>query len=345
MKKRETGLDILRIGAMLMVILVHVCGAQIKTLPVTDTNWQVLVLLQSLVTWEVPVFVMISGRFFLDPDRNVTFGKIGKAIRRLALAFLLWDVIYFAYYVAAGTYPGLNWKGILSQALQGPYHFWYLWMLICMYAITPFLRKICLDKKLMEYFIILFLVFQFIAKCGPHLPVIGATVEMIISESQVIFDIGFPGYYILGYYLYKYPVSRKVETALYIAGGILLLTAASANVLRSIREGVEGVWYTQYLLPNIVIESAAVYTFAVKRLSRLRLSERAIRRITTLSEYSFGVYLIHALVIEFYARLGLSPTLIHPLVMVPLITVLVYASSHLAAVLLRKIPCVGKWMT
>lgn len=345
MKKRETELDILRISALLMVILVHVCGIQVRTLTSTDVNWRIMVLLRALVTWEVPAYLMISGRFFLDPERTVTFGKIGKAILRLVLAFLLWDVIYQIYYIAAGSYTGLNWKGILSQAIDGPYHFWYLWMLAGLYAITPFLRKITADKKLMEYFIILYLVFQFLTQYGPRLPLIGSTITEVLANSYFHFTLGYSGYYILGYYLYKFKLSNRAEKLLYAAGVILLITAAGANLSRSITAGMEDEWYTQYLLPNIVIESVAVYTFAVKRLSWLRLSERAVQWITILSEYSFGVYLIHALVIEFYARLGLTPTLIHPLIMVPVFTVLVYATSHLAAALLRKIPCVGKWMT
>ena len=109
MKKRETELDILRISALMMVILVHICGIQIETLPSTDKNWQIMVFLRAIVTWEVPVYIMISGRFFLDPERNITFGKIGKSILRLVLAFVLWDVAYQLYYIAAGAYADLNW--------------------------------------------------------------------------------------------------------------------------------------------------------------------------------------------------------------------------------------------
>lgn len=345
MKKRETELDILRICALLMVILVHVCGIQIKSLPSTDKNWQIMLFLRAIATWEVPVYIMISGRFFLDPERNVTFQKIGKSILRLAVAFVLWDVVYQIYYIAAGAYTDLNWKGVLSEALVGPYHFWYLWMLIGMYAITPFLRKITQDKKLMEYFIVLFLVFQFLTEYGPNLPLIGVTLSAIQSKAPFHFTLGYTGYYILGYYLYRYQLSDKMEKVLYTVGAFFLITAACANTFRSISEGMEGVWYTQYLRPNIVIESMAVYTFAVKRLSKIHFSDRMIRWISTLSDYSFGVYLIHALVIEFYARVGLTPTLINPLIMVPLFTVLVYATSHIAAVFLRKLPCIGKSIT
>ena len=65
MKKRETELDILRVLALLAVIWVHVGGMQTRSLPVTDRDCQWLIFLKSLVTWQIPVYVMISGRFFL----------------------------------------------------------------------------------------------------------------------------------------------------------------------------------------------------------------------------------------------------------------------------------------
>ena len=344
-KQRQISLDLVRIIAMLAVILVHVCGIEIDSLGPSDVNWRILVLQRALVTWEVPIFVMISGRFFLDPERNITFSKIWKSIRRLVIAFIVWTIIYQLYYILSGAYSDLNWKGIISQAIIGPYHFWYLFMLILVYAVTPFLRKITEDKRLMEYFIVLFLLFQFLTEYGVNLSFVGTTISEILVKAKFYFPLGYTGYYILGYYLYKYGVPKRFEIPLYIAGIIILACSAYANLTRAIQEGYEEAWYTRYLLPNIIIESAAVYSFAIHRLSKIRFSERTIRWIATLSEYSFGVYLIHSLVIEFIAHLGLKPTMLNPLVMVPLLSALTYAISHVAVVCLKKVPYIGKMIT
>ena len=84
MKKRETELDILRLMAMLAVIWVHVGGMETDRLPTSDTDCQWLIFLKSVMTWEIPVYVMISGRFFLDPGRPLPFSKIRKACHRPA---------------------------------------------------------------------------------------------------------------------------------------------------------------------------------------------------------------------------------------------------------------------
>ena len=345
MKKRETELDILRIVALLAVILVHICGGPVDTLPPTTSDWKIMVLRRGLVTWEVPVYVMISGRFFLDPKRDITFTKIRKSISRLLLAFLVWDIVYAGYYFFSGAYIGLNWKGILSQAIIGPYHFWYLHMLILVYAITPFLRKISQDKKLMEYFIVLFLIFQFITEYGPQLPFVGSIIEQWLGIANYYFTLGYSGYYILGYYLCKHKLSTKLEIPLYIVSACLLAASALTNLNASLSAGYEVVQYTQYMRPNIIIVTMAVYTFGVKRLSQLSLSDKAVKIISSLSEHSFGVYLIHALVIECFALLGMTPNLIHPLLMIPIYTILVYLTSHFLILIIRKIPCIGRKIT
>lgn len=345
MKKRETELDILRLIAMLAVILVHVCGGQVKTLPVTDFDWKTMVFLRSIVTWEVPVYIMISGRFFLDPERDITNSKLAKSIWRLVVAFVLWDIVYQVYYILAGTYAGLNWKGILTEAMIGPYHFWYLHMLVLMYAITPFLRKIVQDKKLTEYFIVLFVIFQFLTEYGVNLPVVGPIISDWFTKVKFYFPLGYSGYFVLGYYLYKHRLPKKYEFSLYAIGIVTLILTGFGNLQQSIRAGYEDTWYTQYMKPNVIIEAMALYTFGVQRLSGIRLSEKVRHCITYLSDHSFGVYLIHALVIELLTQIGLTPTLLPAIIMAPICVVIVYVCSHFVIAILRKIPYIRKRIT
>ena len=64
--KRQTELDILRLLATLAVIMIH-GGLN----PLTD-NLIIKYMYRGMhaaIVWCVPVFFMISGRFFLDPER------------------------------------------------------------------------------------------------------------------------------------------------------------------------------------------------------------------------------------------------------------------------------------
>lgn len=341
MKKRETELDILRLLATLGVIFTHACGTETESAATRN----IMTFLIATVTWHVPVFVMISGRFFLDPSREFSTAKLKKAIVRLVVAFVFWNVIYQAYYILTDTYSNLNWKGILSQSLLGPYHFWYLFMLVCLYAVTPFLRKIAEDRKLMEYFIVLFLIFEFLTMYGPDLPLVGATVSQIVTKTNFHFALGFSGYYVLGYYLRRYPLSGKKELGLYILGIVMLLFTGLATVWKA-NQGAEGEeWFSKYLMPNVVIEAAALYTFFANRINRVRFCEKASALISRLAEYSFGAYLVHALVLAFSEVIFWNDIPCNPIVVVAIRVIFVFVISTVATVLIRKIPYIGKKIT
>lgn len=345
MKKRETELDILRLIAMLAVIWVHVGGMQSNALPVSDSNCQWLIFLKSIMTWEIPIYIMISGRFFLDPDRQMPYSKILKAIIRLTLALVIWNAVYFVHYLITDSYGTLNWKGILSQAAIGPYHFWYLYMIIGLYLITPFLRKIAEDAQLSKYFLVLFFLFAFLSKYGPWLSFIGGTIEAMLSSMGMHFVLGYSGYYILGYYLHKFPLSHKYEKLLYISGIMFLLLGAAANTFCSVREGAYTERFTGYTNPNTIVVASAIYTLFIKRLRNVKFSKTATLLISKLSEYSFGIYLIHALILDLAAIAGVTPTMVHPLIMMPIITLLTFAVAVILVVAIRKIPYVGRKIT
>lgn len=343
--KREDEIDLLRILALLAVIMVHCSGIDKNKLVNIDIYTKIVIFVTSIVTWQVPIFVMISGRYFLDPDRKVSVRKITKAIKRLIVAFVVWDIIYQIYYIFfTNIYDGLNWKGILCQILIGPYHFWFLFMIVFIYAISPFLRKITTDKNLMEYFLLLFILFELLSSYGINFPVIGSTLVEMLNKINFHFALGYSGYYILGYYLYKYRPSLKAEVFLYICGVSLLIGAGIATVYRVGIEGYNGEWYTKYLYPNIIIEAAAVYVFFVKRVGKCQFTKQTRIWIRKLSEYSFGVYLVHALVNEAvsYIRIDIFS---NPVIRLPIVLLIIYVVSNILVLLIRRIPFIGRKIT
>ena len=344
-QKRQTELDLLRIIATLAVISVHCTGMGTDELSMSDINAKILLIFDCVVTWQVPTFVLISGRFFLDPQKEMPASKLIKSIRRLILAFVSWNVVYQVYYILSGGYNGLNWKGILSQAIIGPYHFWFLIMLICLYAITPFLRNITKSKRQMEYFIVLFFVFSFWTSYGTQIPVIGNILSDILTKTNFHFALGYSGYFVMGYYLNKYPVSDRVEKILYVLAAICLIGVCFLSVRKAMIEGVNNEWYVGYLKPNIIIEAASIYTLFIKRISKHCFSEKSVECIEKLSRYSFGVYLVHALVIDIFSITGLTAVTLNPLIMQPILILLTFAVSNAIVWAFRKIPCIGKAIT
>jgi surface polysaccharide O-acyltransferase-like enzyme len=291
---------------------------------------------------------MISGGLFLNPKKEITIKMLfTKYIKRFVIAFLFWSFIYQMYYYANAVFTGsdtLNWKGIIYEAILGPYHMWYLYMLAGLYLITPMLRKITESKSITEYFIIIFFIFSFLQNYGVSLPVIGNLISGVMDKTHLPIGLMFIGYFILGYYIKSFNIPRKIECALYILAVLLLIfncLVFSVDFLKDINK----IWSVKYLMPNIIIESAAIYTFFVKRVSKINFSERTVKFFSKLTEYGFGVYLVHALINNLIGLTGWSAVTISPFISVPLLTIVIYTLSLLVTVLIRRIPFIGKNIT
>lgn len=340
MKQRQTELDILRFLALLCVVGLHVDSGIWSSLEILTSDWIVATLYR--VTWAVPIFVMISGRFFLDPNKDITFSAIyHKYILRLLTAILFWGVVYQIYYWGQGS--DLNWKGFLSEALQGAYHMWYLWMLIGLYAIIPILRELAQDSKLTWYFIGLYFIVQCLSYFGRDLPLIGSTIGNIMDTVQLKFVGGYTAYYLLGYQLYRWQPTKKQEVLLYTAGILITVLSPAANIWLASRTGVITEYFTKYEAPTTFIQAAALYTFFAKQISKVNWKSRTKKFFFWTTKYGFGAYLIHALVNSYVPGLldFLSPSLG---LWLPLTTLAVTVVSFISAFLLHNIPLVGKYI-
>ena len=87
--------DLLRSFATLAVIVLHLAGSQLGSVSVGSPDWDVFNLYDGLVRWCVPVFVMLSGMFLLDPKRSLPLPKLlfHNALR-IFIALLFWGGIY-----------------------------------------------------------------------------------------------------------------------------------------------------------------------------------------------------------------------------------------------------------
>ncbi len=343
--KRRTELDILRTLAMIAVIVIHLCATTLKTIKVDSNLWLFLNCVHSSITWCVPVFVLISGYLFLKPEKAISIRDIyGKYIKHIAICFIFWSAVFQVFYYLFAD-SGLNWKGIMSEFLIGPYHFWYLFMLAGLYMIVPFLRKFTDDKRLLQYFIVLFIAFSFFTNYATAIPVIGNIIDTILGKALFHFALGFTGYYILGYYISQYGVSLKWEIVIYALGAIGVLVSCVGTTVQSRMQGEYNEWFSKYLMPNVIFESMAIFTLFTKRISKMQFSAKTVKLFSNMTQLGFGVYLIHALVIEVFNHLGITVLSFNSLFAIPILTVSVYLICIVIIYIIQRIPVVGKRIT
>ena len=147
--------ELLRVVAMLAVIVLHVSGGWLESLPVGTTDWHALNMWDSLCRWCVPVFVMCSGMFLLDPQKALSWPSLFlRYILRMVTALLFWGAAYrLLYELAAGTLSPASLPRVLYAVILGntETHLWYLTMTIGLYLLTPLLRAFVRGAKRSDF--------------------------------------------------------------------------------------------------------------------------------------------------------------------------------------------------
>ena len=146
---RKQFLDVLRVLATCAVVLMHILtgATDVTDASIVPEYRSLLLSVMDLVTWCVPIFLMISGYLFLNPERTLTYPvMIKKYCRRIALAILLFGVPYAAseLVVAEKSFRVMMIPEALKMALTGHTwsHMWYLYLILFLYLITPLLKKV-----------------------------------------------------------------------------------------------------------------------------------------------------------------------------------------------------------
>ncbi|MFR2604271.1 MAG: acyltransferase [Waltera sp.] len=146
---RKQFLDVLRVLATCAVVLMHVLtgATDVTDASIMPEYRSLLLSVMDLVTWCVPIFLLISGYLFLNPERTLTYPvMIKKYCRRIASAILLFGVPYAAseLVVAERTFRIRMIPEALKMTLMGHTwsHMWYLYLILFLYLITPLLKKV-----------------------------------------------------------------------------------------------------------------------------------------------------------------------------------------------------------
>ena len=108
------------------------------------------------------------------------------------------------------------------------YHLWFLQMIVGIYMLLPILKKWLANasRKNVEYFLLLFLIFQVVRETIYALERWPFAV-FLMDTVRIDMVCGYLGYFVLGYYIAHYGIDKRWHKWIY-AGGII---GAVANIL------------------------------------------------------------------------------------------------------------------
>lgn len=319
-------LDLLRLAATFGVIFIHLA---------MDTNfWYITAVYDGLVRWCVPIFVMISGALFLNPQRELSVSIVlHKYVKRLLVAYLFW---YVFYCLCKFLFSALDHGSMpLSVGLRPYYHLWFLPILACVYLLIPVLRRIAGEGHLLVYALVLWAVWV----------TLGFVMVRRIPQVSSLFSMqqvgGYAGYFLLGYFLASRTLSRRQRLVVYALGILSALAGFLAYAFLFDWKPVTASKLLQSLVPHVVLMSAALFVFVRQHASWLE------RRIGGFVRYVrrdlFGVYLIHAFWIMRFDR-QFFWDLRSNLLYLPLLAIAVFFLSLYATKLLRHIPFMSRFV-
>ena len=345
---RKCFLDILRVAATCAVVLLHTVTGVMDTTDMSlyPTEKKVFLVILDLITWCVPIFILISGYLFLNPDREITFMQmLKKYCKRIVLALFLFGVPYACMEQIALEHTfrlEMAGKSIVMVFLGKTWsHMWYLYLILFLYLITPGL-KMLLKKMpvplLYGILAVLFLgssVVPFIKKlCG-------------LEELPALPDGGIYLFYYLCGYLFARSAARRggagslfdKKGRKYILPACMALLAAGMAVSRLGTYSVQ----MAYNYPFTVLLSLMLMSTAGQAEAKLCTKNTALWK--NLGALCFGVYLIHPVFVNIlYKFLHITLLDFQVGLSLPLFFTVILFLSLGAAWVLYKIPLLRKYV-
>ncbi len=341
MAQRTHYADLLRVSAAFMVVLLHVAAQCWAMIPVTSPDWFAAHTYNSMARPAVSIFVMISGMFLLDPNKEIPLAKLfSRYCKKILIILIFWSLFYATWrnvlWALLRGYE-IDWPTVLVAFQTGHYHLWYCYMLLGLYLIIPFLKKITADRTLMQYFLVLAFCFAVI------LPVVPFTWAKTMRQFMFFhLTLGYTGYFVLGYYFRTTEISKTVRYLCYLAGIASLAFTVFGSYHKALELNTDFGYYDPFTL-NTVCLTVAVFLFYQYAIPNLLQNQQKL--VSNLVDYSLGIYLIHPFMLAVLEHFGINAMWFSPTaIAVPAVAVIAFLMSWFATAIMKRIPVVKQYL-
>ena len=347
-KKRVFYLDLLKILAALFVVFNHY---SFIIAPSSHLAKILFTIMFTVCKLAVPMFVMISGALLLGKKTNYK-EIITKRLFRVFIPLIVISALYV--YI---SYDGLNINNILSFLMAIfteydinyiPYWVWYLYMLMALYIMTPFLQKMLKEFKEKDYkvFLGIFLVFiGLINTIGPLTSVfLGAGKQINSHFTGNLFSIAI-GYYVFGYYISKLKLEKRHVKYSWI---VLFVSLFTGMLFVNYSVYHKGFTYDEVINWSIIfvaLSASSLFVLAKYYFSNVD-KPKLNRLIATISDSAFGVYLTHVFLFDYLQKVSFIRNLIGFNSIIGCLVMVLISYVILTAIfyILRKIPLFRKFL-
>lgn len=286
MKQRDTALDIIRILACFMVVLMH------SPMPSVNANGPFVAALNYFTMPCIGLFFMVSGALLLPVKMDYT-AFLKRRLQKVVFPTLFWTLVYIGLNLLNDT---ASWQESVKYLISIPFSaqghgvLWFMYTLVGLYLLAPIISAWLEKARKKDLQLVLGL--WAVSICYPLLePVVD--INESISGTLYYFG-GYAGYFLLGFYLKRFPksISLVAASAIAAAGAIIIFAFK--------RLGIEIDFYRMFGYLSIFIVSMTAGLWIIVNYSCKYLRNIALQMWGQLSNLSFGVYLMHILVMRYW---------------------------------------------
>lgn len=328
--KRIVAFDLLKIIACLAVIIIHISAYPLTNNSIHSPKFIIATIFTSISRWSVPMFVMITGTFLLSKKEPIPIKILYKKyILKTFIIYLLFGVFYkFCYlYLDGLNYISVSYAfTMIIDILIGNahIHLWYLYMIIGLYMIYPILHKLVsnANKRQIEYALIIIFLSSSVAYSVNEIFNLCQTSYKIYHNLNISIYIF---YFILGYYLYNFQISKKTSKILIALIPIMLVATITLSMISSVISNRFTLLFVEYQSVNVVILSISVFYLFKIISNKIKFNNNICRVITFCSDKIILVYLLHMLIIDILAYIKIIHfTTILEVILIPMYAVLIF---------------------
>lgn len=378
---RLAWLDVMRVAACLMVMLVHstepfyLGGEGSQVLTATDAFWSAL--FEALARSCVPLF-LIASSYLLFPLHYSTAEFFKRRAVRILIPMLIWTLVYALVYGE----PVANLKGLLLNFNYAAGHLWFVYMLVGVYLIMPLLSPWAekVGRRELEIYLGIWILTTFFPlvreTAGGPAPLIQAwdglptpALFPLWGEASwnpfglFYYVSGFFGYLLLGLYLRRFMSDNRwtgyLGWTFFLLGFCMTFWGFLSRMLDVAPFPVSGPldlavgWETPLAFCGLPLVLMAWGLTLVFRHGHRAESWGYRRIILPLSMAGYGMYLSHMLVLGpvsafFREKLGLGPDGLLGVWTTPVqilaTAVVSFVIVGTVCTLVHRIPRVGRWL-
>lgn len=144
-KERISELDLIRSFAFLAVVYQHVIGVFMRRPGLDEQTAVIYGMLFHLLKFAVPAFIFITGLvlFYNYWERVDYFSFIRKRTKEILVPYFVWSAVYLSLQPISPDSAGRSAWGILKAILTGSasYHLWFVVMIFQFYLLYPLWQR------------------------------------------------------------------------------------------------------------------------------------------------------------------------------------------------------------